>query len=202
MVPKHCDADYFERWYRGPEAPRGDAELRRDVALALAAAESVLARQVETVLDVGAGEGRWAEVLHELRPGLRYFGIEPSDYALERFGTARNLHRGNFGTLEQHAFDDPFDLVVCADVLHYLSDAEIERGLPVFADLVGGVAFIEICAAEDPTDGDRDHWHARPAAWYRAKLRAAGLVPLGLQLYVHEELVDDLQALDGVPMPA
>lgn len=197
--PKSYDQAYFDRWYRGPSAPKGAAELERDVALALAAAESVLARPIETVLDVGAGEGRWQPVLAAHRPEVRYIGIEPSDYAIERFGPPRNLYQGSFGELDRFPFEEPFDLVVCADVLHYLTDTEVEQGLEVFADLVGGVALIEVYTGDDEAHGDRAGFHTRPAAWYRERLRASGLIPLGLQLYVHEESAADLEALDLAP---
>ena len=46
---KRYDEDYFERWYRGDDPPKGEGELRRQVALAVAAAESVLNRPIESV---------------------------------------------------------------------------------------------------------------------------------------------------------
>jgi predicted TPR repeat methyltransferase len=198
MSQKPYDAAYFDRWYRGPDAPRGEVELRRDVALAVAAAESVLARELTGVLDVGAGEGRWQPVLQQLRPTASYLGVEPSEYAVERFGATRNLCHGTFASLDELAFDDPFDLVVCADVLHYLSEAEIDAGLDTFVDLVGGVAYIEISTADDQAEGDRMDFQARPAVWYRERLHRAGLIPVGLQLYVHREVAADLEALDLV----
>jgi SAM-dependent methyltransferase len=194
---KRYDQAYFDRWYRGPDAPAGKLDaLERHVALAVAVAESVLDRPVESVLDVGCGEGRWQPVLHALRPEAAYLGIDSSDYAVERFGAQRNLRRGSFEELELHDFEDPFDLVVCADVLHYLSDAAIEQGLETFVDLVGGVALIEVFTAEDYAEGDRDDFHMRPASWYRDRFRRAGLVAIGLQLYAHHEIAEDLEALD------
>jgi SAM-dependent methyltransferase len=193
---KTYDEAYFDRWYRGPAAPKGGGELRRQVALAVAAAESVLDRQLLSVLDVGAGEGRWQPVLAELRPDARYLGIEPSDYAVQRFGASRNLLGGDLGALRDFAFEEPFDLVVCADVLHYVDDRTILETVDELADLVGGVAVLEVFTAEDHPEGDRDGFHARPAIWYRRVLEGAGLVPIGLQMWVHEEVADDLDALD------
>jgi SAM-dependent methyltransferase len=200
-MSKSYDRAYFDRWYRGPGAPKGEDELRRNVHLAVAVAESVLARPVDSVLDIGAGEGRWQPVLYELRPEAAYLGIEPSDYAVERFGEARNLRRGTLAALDEHAFEEPFDLVVCADVLHYLDEIEIEAGLPELVDLVGGAALVEVFTAEDHAEGDRDGFVARPAGWYRERFAAAGLVPLGLQMYVHEEYVHELEALDLAVRP-
>ena len=193
---KAYDRKYFDRWYRGADAPRGEAELRRSVALAVSVAESILNRELRTVLDVGAGEGRWQPILYELRPEASYLGIEPSRYALERFGDARNLRRGRFDELHLHAFDEPFDLVVCADVLHYLSDQQILAGLEELVDLVGGVAFLEVFTREDPAEGDRNGFRPRPAEWYRAAFIQAGLRPLGMQMWIHEELAVDLDEME------
>ncbi|MDX1493238.1 MAG: class I SAM-dependent methyltransferase [Longimicrobiales bacterium] len=197
MTEKRYDKAYFDRWYRGPEPPVGtEADLRRAVTLAVAATESVIARPLESVLDVGCGEGRWQPVLMELRPEAAYLGIDSSDYAVERFGESRNIRHGRFGELEYHVFDEPFDLVVCSDVLHYLEDEEILQGIDALVDRTGGVAVIDIFTEEDDPEGDRVDFRLRPASWYRRVLSEAGLVPIGLQMYVHREVADVLEALD------
>ena len=193
---KSYDRRYFDRWYRGPDAPKGDEALARHVALAVAVAESILDRPLETVLDVGCGEGRWQPVIRSLRPDASYLGLDPSAYAVERFGVERNLMRGSFGELELHAFDDTFDLVVCADVLHYLADEEILSGIETLADLVGGAAVLEVFTADDPALGDREGFHLRRPGWYRRVFEDAGLVAIGLQHYVHRETAELLDAMD------
>lgn len=198
---KRYDRAYFDRWYRGDDPPKGEAELRQTVQLAVAVAESILCRPVETVLDVGCGEGRWYPVLRELRPEVRYLGIESSEWAVSEYGGARNIRRGRFAELDRHVFDEPFDLVVCADVLHYLSEEEIRAGVDELADLVGGAACLELFTAEDHPEGDRDGFIARPAAWYREVLVDAGLVPVGLQMWVHRETAEVLDAMDRVDGP-
>lgn len=200
MTGKRYDRGYFDRWYRGPDPPVGtEADLERAVALAVAATESILARPLRSVLDVGCGEGRWQPVLHELRPDTSYLGIDPSDYAVERFGESRNLRRGRFGELAYHVFDEPFDLVVCSDVLHYLDSEEIHAGVEPLAERTGGVAVIDIFTEEDDPEGDRVDFHLRRAAWYRQVLWDAGLVPIGLQMYVPVEVAQVLEALDLPP---
>ncbi len=166
------------------------------MSLAVATAESILDRPVETVLDVGCGEGRWQPVLRTLRPEVSYLGLDPSEYSVARFGAERNLLRGSFGDLELHAFEDPFDLVVCADVLHYLGDEEILVGIDTLADLVGGSAVVEVFTDADPVSGDREAFHLRPPDWYRRVFREAGLVSIGLQMYVHQETAELLEAMD------
>lgn len=197
MTEKRYDRDYFDTWYRGPDPPVGtEADLERAVALAVAATESVIARPLESVLDVGCGEGRWQPVIRRLRPDAAYLGIDSSEYAVERFGESRNLRRGRFGELAYHVFDEPFDLVVCSDVLHYLDDEEILSGIDALADRTGGVAVIDIFTEEDDPEGDRADFRPRPAAWYRRVLADAGLVPIGLQMYVPAEVAKVLETLD------
>lgn len=197
MTSKRYDKAYFDTWYRGLDPPVGtEADLERAVALAVAAAESVLARPLESVLDVGCGEGRWQPVLMALRPDIAYLGIDSSEYAVQRFGESRNIRHGRFGELAFHVFDEPFDLVVCSDVLHYLDEAEIRQGIDALADRTGGVAVIDIFTEEDDPEGDRVDFRLRPAAWYRGVLGDAGLVAIGLQMYVHEEVAELLEALD------
>lgn len=183
---KRYDRDYFDRWYRNRKhRVRDRGELRRKAALAVAAAEHVLRRSVRNAIDVGCGEARWRAELLRIRPRLRYLGVDSSDYALERYGKSRNVVHGSFTDLETHSARR-FDLVICTDVLHYLGDREIERGLPAFVSLVGGVAYIDVAVREDNPEGDLDGWHDRPAAWYRTRLRRAGLVECGLGIWAPE----------------
>ena len=135
-------------------------------------------------------------MLQDIRPEAAYLGIDPSEYAVERFGEERNLRRGTFGELGYHVFDEPFDLVVCSDVLHYLSAEEIREGVDALADRTGGLAVIDIFTEEDDPEGDRVDFHRRPAAWYVGVLEDAGLVPVGLQMYVHHEVAGILERLD------
>jgi len=193
---KRYDRAYFQRWYHGPHAPLDGGSLARDVRLAVAAAESVLARPLTGVLDVGCGEGRWQPILADLRPDADYRGVEPSAWAVERWGEERGIRQGRFEELAREPFSEPFDLVVCADVLHYLDDDALLGGIETLADLVGGVAFLEVFTSEDPELGDREDFHVRPAAWYRRIFRSVGLHPLGLQLWVHEETAATLAALE------
>ncbi|MEO8198838.1 MAG: class I SAM-dependent methyltransferase, partial [Thermoanaerobaculia bacterium] len=118
---KAYDRAYFDRWYRrGATRIEGTAALRRRVALAVAMAERFLERPLRSALDVGCGEGRWRAELLRLRPHLRYQGVEPSHYAVKRFGARRDIVQGAFTDLAKLDLPGPFDLVICADVLHYL----------------------------------------------------------------------------------
>ena len=76
---KEYDREYFERWYRGRFAAIGSAPtLKRKIATCVAMAEFVLDRPLQSILDIGCGEGRWQPVLYELRPDASYIGIDSS----------------------------------------------------------------------------------------------------------------------------
>jgi SAM-dependent methyltransferase len=195
---KRYDRAYFDRWYR----ERGSriesrAELRRRVALAVALAERHLERPLASALDVGCGEGRWRAELVRLRPRLRYVGVDPSLYAVRRFGKRRGIVLGGFGDLGTLALGGPFDLVVCADVLHYLEDAELERGLPALAQRVGGMAWLEALCREDEVEGDRRGLTLRPAEAYRRRFAALGLVHAGAYGWLAPDLGDGPSALES-----
>jgi SAM-dependent methyltransferase len=170
--------------------------LERKMHLALSAAEYMLGRRVRTVLDVGCGEARWYVALKRVRPGIAYTGIESSDYAVEAFGTSRNVRRGSFGTLRTMRLKGPFDLIVCADMLQYVAAADLASGLREIRRLLGGVAYIEAYAREDDMVGDMDGWHRRSAATYRREFRAAGLTHCGMYCFIDVKKIDAVNALE------
>ncbi|MCC6348937.1 MAG: class I SAM-dependent methyltransferase [Candidatus Eisenbacteria bacterium] len=194
---KRYDQRYFDRWYRRSKLGVGAREfVARKVRLAVAAAEYVLARPIRTVLDVGCGEGAWRPILARMRPGIEYTGFDSSDYAIRRFGRRRNLHRGSLGEMGFVGLRGQYDLVVCADVLHYVRSPELRAGLAALAPHVGGVAFIEAFTNSDQIEGDRAELQDRTAAVYRRFFEEAGLAPLGLHLYVTRRAFAKLAELE------
>jgi SAM-dependent methyltransferase len=162
----------------------------------VAAAEVVLARPIRTVLDVGCGEGPWSLAIRRIRPAARYLGIDPSPYAIARYGRSRRIVSGSLGSLASLMLPAPYDVVVCADVLHYVQDAELRRGLPQLARLVGGVAYLEVQTEDDTFSGDRRGWIPRSASRYRSLLGRAGLVPCGLHLWLGPGAAASASALE------
>ncbi len=194
-MTKHYDRAYFDRWYRDGGIG-GPARLARKVALAVATAEYHLERQIRSVLDIGCGEGAWRAPLRKLRPRVQYLGFDASEYAIARHGRTRNLRLARFGDFATLRPCAPVDLLVCSDVLHYLPTRELDRGLPALADLCGGLAFIEVFAREDETEGDDHDFQPRPAAFYRRRLRALGLQPLGSHCWLSPARVPLATALE------
>ena len=194
-MEKHYDKAYFDRWYR--DGGIGDrARLARKVALAVACAEYHLERPIRTVLDIGAGEAVWRAPLLKLRPGLRYLAFDSSEYAVRRYGSRRDLHLARFGDFEHLRPCAPVDLLVCSDVLHYLSTKELDRGLPGLAELCGGVAFLETFTREDRAVGDEHDFQQRPAAFYRKRFDAVGFTQAGSHLWLSPALRARATALE------
>lgn len=177
-MTKQYDRAYFQRWYRGGDIG-GPRRLARKVALAVACAEYYLERPIRSVLDIGCGEGAWRAPLLKLRPQVRYLGFDSSEFAVIRHGQRRNLHLARFGDFAQLRPCAPVDLLVCADVLHYLPTRELQRGLPGLAELCAGVAYLELFTAQDEFEGDHEGFIPRKARWYRGRFEAVGLTAVG-----------------------
>lgn len=194
---KSYDASYFQHWYRDDARGVGRGVLlRRKVALAVTLAEYHLQRPIRSVLDVGCGEGVWRGPLLALRPGLKYMGVDASEYAVARYGRTRNLRLARFGQLGQLRFGAPVDLLVCADVMHYLDTRELRRGLSGFAELCDGVGFFETFCRGDDIVGDELSFHPRSASFYRKAFADAGFAGCGSHGYLSRALRNDATALE------
>ncbi|HEY9517248.1 MAG TPA: class I SAM-dependent methyltransferase [Gemmatimonadaceae bacterium] len=191
------DRGYFDKWYRHPRhRVTSPVEIRRRASLAIGVAEFVLGRTVRSVLDVGCGEGQWRAALLKLRPRLRYQGVDASEYVVRRFGRARNIRYGTVGRLDEAGLRGPYDIVVCADVLHYLDAPELDRGLAHIGALLGGVAYLPTFTSADDVDGDVQAVRSRRPAWYLRRFAAAGLIALGLEFYASASVRETLSALE------
>ena len=198
ITPKRTfDRSYFDRWYRHPVSRvKSRAELEREVDFVLRASEYILGRPLRSVLDVGCGEGNWHPLLMTRRPTLRYTGVDPSEYAVRRWGKRRNIHLGSVDNL---GVDGTFDLVLCCGVLNYLDAAVLRRGLGQISQHVEGVAYLDMYTANDAVTGDTRGAKRRSAQWYRDIVRRAGLTACGMHLYVSRETAAQLVSLEKFP---
>lgn len=193
---KRYDRAYFDRWYRGRHRVNSEAEVRRKVTMAVTTAEYFLRRPLRSVLDVACGEGVWRTHLDLLRPRLRYLGLDPSEYAVERYGKERNLRQASFAGLASLRLRGSFDLVVCSDAMHYMDEKELRAGLPELVRLAGGTLYLEILTKEDSIIGDLQDFHQRPARWYRTLFEAHGLSQVGPYTWIAPQLVDETAELE------
>jgi hypothetical protein len=117
---------------------------------------------------VGCGTGILLRALAKEFPRAKIQGLERSSYLCDRYGWAA-------GSVVDYQAAQPFDLVVCHDVLAYLDDQTCARALHNLTDLTRGVLCLgvlttedlELCDPERTDDAQID----RPAAWYRRRLR-------------------------------
>ena len=195
LKQKRYDAAYFDRWYRGKLAHDNKA-LARKVAVAVAITELHLGRPIGSVLDIGCGEAPWRKHLLKLRPGVCYQGVDASEYVVKRYGRTRNIALASFGQMQQLRLGPPVDLLICADVMHYLPSAELKRGLQGFAEQCSGVAYLDVFCREDKITGDFNGFIARSAKQYRTLFEHAGFMALGSHCYLNAECDSPVSALE------
>lgn len=195
-MPKQYDQAYFDRWYRDTGRVKEPQSLMRKVRMAVAIAEFQLGRAIENVIDIGCGEGAWLAPLRALRPRVRYLGLDSSEYAIARFGRARNLRLLRFEQLAEQRFDETYDLLVCSDVMHYVPTPVLLRGLSGFAEIGHGVAFMDLFAKGDAFVGDREDFQPRTAAWYRKVFAKNGWYSCGSHCYLSQELLPRASKLE------
>ena len=193
-MAKTYDREYFDKWYRGPSRVTSFREQRRKVTMVIANTEYFLRRPLRSVLDIGCGEAPWFVHLKALRPRIAYIGVDPSEYTVRAFAKHRNVHRGTFNDLS--AVTGKFDLVVCSDVMHYLSNDEIRTGLPRVIGHMRAVAFFEVFTKEDRISGDIEGFNRRPARWYRETFRHAGLTPVAPYMWLAPTFAEDAAELE------
>ena len=196
---KSYDEEYFATWYRNPRTRvHTPQSVRRKVRMVLGVAEYFLRREVRTVLDIGCGEGAWRGELKRLRPGIRYQGVDPSEYVVRRYGKRRNIRLGSFDELSGLGLAGKYDLIICADVMQYLPTSVLKSGVGHIARVLNGVTFLESYTSvdEDEMTGDLAGWHSRSKSQYRGIFRTAGLIACGLQCYVAGELASQAVELE------
>jgi SAM-dependent methyltransferase len=162
------DREYYRRFYLDPRtAVISRAEMRQRAGLIAAYARHI-GLPVRSILDAGCGIGLLRAPLRRAFPRASWTGLEYSQYLCERYGWTQ----GSLATFRA----EPFDLVVCYDVLQYLDDRTAARAIVSLGQLTRGLLYISALTARDwrencdRTRTDRDV-HLREAAWYGQRLR-------------------------------
>jgi SAM-dependent methyltransferase len=161
--------EYFRKFYLDPRTRVTTAGEMRARARLIAAVLAQAGIPVRTILDAGCGIGLLRKPFAELLPRSKYTGLEASEYLCARYGWTS-------GSAADHAPRNPFDLVVCYDVLQYLDDRDAARAIANFARLTRAAAYVCALTSEDwrancdRSRTDRDV-HLRHGAWYRRRLQ-------------------------------
>jgi len=163
------DRSYYEKYYFNPRtAVTSRAETNARARL-IAAYTRHIGAPVRTILDAGCGTGMLRAPLLRAYPRARYVGIEVSEYLCGRYGWTCSR-------IEDFRTRDPFDVVICYDVLQYLDARAATRALESLADACLGLLYFTALTSEDWRDNcdqrrTDPNVHLRSAGWYRTRLR-------------------------------
>jgi 2-polyprenyl-3-methyl-5-hydroxy-6-metoxy-1,4-benzoquinol methylase len=188
------DRDYYRRFYYNPRtAVTSRAEMGARARL-IAGCVQYVGLPVKKILDVGCGVGLLRAPLKRALPKAQYVGLEFSDYLCRRYG----WRRGSVATLRLR---ERFDLVICYDVLQYLSPREAKRAIANLARVCRGALYFGALTLEDWRDNcDQTRTDRiaglRPGAWYRREL-ARTFRPIGCGIWLKRELRLTLWNLDA-----
>lgn len=163
------DRDYYERFYFDPASSvTSRAEMNARGRL-IGACALHIGLPVKRVLDAGCGVGLLRTPLKRVLPRAEYTGIEVSAWLCRKYGWTQS-------TIEGYRPAQPFDLVVCYDVLQYLDDAPARSALANLARLSRGLLYFSALTRADWRENcdqsrtDRNV-HLRRGEWYRTRLR-------------------------------
>ncbi len=150
---------------------------------------------VRSILDVGCGLGLMRRQLLERFPRARYVGLEASGYLCERHG----WEQGSAATFDPGR---TFDLVICYDVLQYLTSREAAAAIRNLGRLCAGVLHFGVLTSKDwelycdQQTTDRNV-NLRPGEWYRKRL-AHDFINAGSGMFVRRGAPVHLWELDRV----
>ena len=162
------DARFYQRFYMNPRTRVTTREEMARRAQMIAALVKQLELPVKRILDAGCGLGWLREPLLEAFPGATYVGLEVSEHLCQQHGWIQK-------SLAEYRPRGQFDLLICYDVMQYLSDREAAQAIANLARLSRGALHFQAPTVEDWRDNadlsasDSDV-NLRSADWYRTRL--------------------------------
>jgi predicted TPR repeat methyltransferase len=177
MPDNRFDAAFYKRFYATPRTRVTTRAEMGERARAIAAVVRYLGLRVARILDAGCGLGWMRPTLLRAFPDATYVGLEVSEHLCRRYSWT-------CASLADYRTRQRFDLIICYDVLQYLSDRDASRAVANLARLSRGALYFDALTVEDwranadRSCTDRDV-RIRSADWYRQRLarnfRHAGL---------------------------
>jgi trans-aconitate methyltransferase len=167
-MSQRFNARYYQRFYMNPRTRAvSEAEIVRRADM-VAAVIKQLELPVKRILDAGCGLGWFRAPLLTAWPAAAYTGLEVSEYLCREHGWVNE-------SLTSYRPRGRFDLIICHDVLQYLSDRQCAQALANLARWSRGALYLHVPTAEDWRD-NVDHGNSdnevvlRDAGWYRSRL--------------------------------
>ena len=162
------DADYYRRYYLDPATRVDDAAHHASLVCGVVSLVEYFGQSLRSVLDVGAGIGRWGDWLRKHRPKASVLSTEMDPDVCARYGHERR-------DIARWKSNKKFDLVVCQGVLPYLDDASAARAIDHLGAMSRGFLYLEAITRsdlDDVCDLERTDAsvHRRTGAWYEKRL--------------------------------
>jgi SAM-dependent methyltransferase len=172
------DAAYYRRYYETPRTTVVTrAEAKAEVAFVLAFCRHI-DLEIRRFADVGAGTGWWArEFKRQYRKRCETETFDSSPAAADRYGHTL-VAADKFG-------GRPYDLIVCRDVLRYMSDRTAAKAIEHIAQKCRGVLYLHVVTRDDEiAEAASDMTgYFRPVSWYTRRLDR-GFINAGMGLFV------------------
>lgn len=175
---QHFDRAYYRRYYHDRETAVVDKKMQRtEVAFVLAFC-SYIGVEIKSFTDVGAGTGWWGREFTRRYPSCeRVETLDASAAACDAYGHRRARVEKLSGS--------PSDLVVCRDVLRYVTDPQADEAIRRLAKKCRGVLYLHVITSNDDIDEEMSDMsgYFRKKSWYLTRLRAAGFTDCGMGLF-------------------
>jgi len=168
MSHARFDSHFYQRFYVNPRTRVTTRQEMTRRATAVAALVKYLELPVSRILDAGCGMGLMRAPLVKAFSQASYTGIEVSEHLCKRYGWTQ-------ASLATYRARGRFDLILCYDVLQYLSERDASLALKNLGRLCRGALYFHAPTHEDWHDNaDRScsdsEIHLRDADWYRTRL--------------------------------
>src|ERR1700676_1603220 len=188
------DRAYYQRFYFNRRTAVTTRTEMRARARLITGCVDYIGLAGAKILDAGCGGGLLRTPLPQQLQRSSYTGLELSDYLCRRYGWLQ-------GSIETFRTRERFDLVICYDVLQYLSVAQAQRAIANLARLCRGALYFGALTRADWRDNcDQSRTHRipglRPGSWYRRELSSA-FRPIGCGMWVKRDRSLTLWDLDA-----
>lgn len=167
-APPRFDEAYYRRFYLDPATRVYGAKHHAKLVRAVVSWIEWFGGDLESVLDVGAGVGRWRRWFSKHRPDVEVVSTELDPVVCERYGHLRR-------DITKWRARRTFDLVVCQGVVPYLDDRSAARAIENLAAMSAGFFYFEAITTRDlqevcDTSRTDMRVRGRSGAWYRKRL--------------------------------
>jgi cyclopropane fatty-acyl-phospholipid synthase-like methyltransferase len=164
------DEAYYDKFYVDPATRVSDEAQHHRLVAGVVSMVEYFGQELERVLDIGAGVGRWGRWIAAHRSGVEVVSTELEASICARYGHEQR-------DISRWRSRKKFDLVVCQGVLPYLDDDAASAAIENIAAMSRGFLYLEAITKRDvrevvDTSVTDLRIHARPGSFYRARLRA------------------------------